>query len=74
MQKCEKFAVEQQKGIVDTAFTLFQKNRIKKCSSFTYAIISHESLGWADQVQVQQLLLRLRQNGAPGALHPAGAH
>lgn len=46
IKKCQQFAIEQQKGIVNTTFTLFQKNKIKKCSLFTYAIINHESLGW----------------------------
>lgn len=46
MEKCQNFAKEQQKNIVNTTFSLFQKNKIKKCSLFTYAIITHESLGY----------------------------
>ena len=45
MGRSIEFAKEQQKSLCTTAFSLFQKNKIKKTPSFSYAILNHESLG-----------------------------
>lgn len=42
--KSSEFAKQQQQAICKTAFSLYQKSKIKKTEKFSYAILQHDSL------------------------------